>query len=314
MLNLYQLANQKEFRETKKVAAANWLSLVDPSDEEVELVAQELKIEKDYLRAALDRDEGARCETEDGQTLIIFDVPMTKKQDINYTFETLPLAIIITKEAVVTVTLENNAVIKSLLKQPPKNILNQKCSRFALQIIFRSMRVYLEYLKKIDSRSRQVETALYESLQNSELIKMLELQKSLVYFTTSLQSTESMLNKFSRLSMITKDEDNQDLFEDVLVESHQALEMANIYSNTLSGVMDAFASIISNNQNLVMKTLTVVTVVISIPTLIFSFYGMNVNLPFDQIEADVLTWVIPVIIALFCTLLTVGFLWKKKSL
>ncbi len=143
---------------------------------------------------------------------------------------------------------------------------------------------------------------------------MFGLQKSLVYFNTSLKSTETMLNKLSRSPLITKNEANQELFEDVTIESHQAMEMTIIYTTTLSGVMDTFASIISNNQNVVMKTLTVVTVVISVPTLIFSFYGMNVDLPFDHITTDILTWLVPVIISLICTLLTVFFLWKKKSL
>lgn len=314
MLNLYKFSDKK-WQETEKLGEAKWVNLVEPGDDEIELIEKEWEIEPDYLRAALDRDEGARAEYEGNQTLIILDVPMLGDRDDDYTFGTLPLALIVLPNKIVTVTLENNAVIQSLITKPLKSKVEQRGSTLALKIIMRSMNVYLEYLKKIDRRSREVEKLLYESLQNRELIKMLGLQKSLVYFTTSLQSIESMLGKFNRSTKIVKGEDNEDLFEDVLVESHQALEMANIYSNTLSGVMDAFASIISNNQNLVMKTLTVVTVVISIPTLVFSFYGMNVDMPMATfLEQEVLSWTIPLLIALFCTLLTVYFLWKKKSL
>ena len=316
MLTAYQVQSKSDnFKETTDLAHACWISMVDPTIKEMSTIAKTFGVERSFLRAALDRDEGARSETEGDQTLIIFDVPtIQKNHDQTDIFQTLPLAVILLPKTLITVTLDKNAALKSLLRQPPKDDCAQTSSYFALQIVLRSLTTYLEYLKKIDTRSRQLETQLYASLQNSELIKMLELQKSLVYFTTSLKSIESMLNKLARLPLVSKDAAHQELFEDVLIESHQALEMANIYSSTLSGVMDAFASIISNNQNLVMKTLTVVTVVISIPTLVFSFYGMNVNLPFDQITADILTWGIPIGIALICTLLTVFFLWRKKSL
>lgn len=316
MLSAYQSSNNSnELKETTDLQHACWVSLVDPTIEEMSTVSSTLGVERSFLRAALDRDEGARVEVEGAQTLIIFDVPTANKDKGEvYTFDTLPLAVILVEETLITVTLDNNAALKSLLRKPPKDCCSEERSCFALQIILRSLSVYLEYLKKIDNRSRHLETQLYASLQNSELIKMLGLQKSLVYFTTSLKSIETMLNKLARTPLISKDTTHEELFEDVMIESHQALEMANIYSNTLSGVMDAFASIISNNQNLVMKTLTVVTVVISVPTLVFSFYGMNVNLPFDQINTDILTWAIPVVISLLFTLITVVFLWRKKSL
>ncbi len=315
MLTAYQTSTiDNELKETTDLLHSCWISLIDPTIEEMGLVAKTFAVERSFLRAALDRDEGARVETETGQVMIIFDVPTAKTADKSYTFETLPLAVIVLPKIIITVTLDNNATIKSLLRRPVKDCCTASRGNFALQIVLRSMQVYLEYLKKIDHRSRQLELELYASLQNSELIKMLGLQKSLVYFNTSLKSIESMLAKLARTNLISKNQENQELYEDVLVESHQALEMANIYSNTLSGVMDAFASIISNNQNLVMKTLTVVTVVISVPTVVFSFFGMNVDLPFNHITLEVVTWLIPISISLAAVLFTIFFLWRKKSL
>ncbi len=315
MLHLYSTSNHSDqLQEVNSFTKAKWINLIEPTEKEIDLVIKYYNVERSFLRAALDKDEGARSEIEDDQTLIIFDVPMSRSRDAIYTFETLPLALIVLPKVLITVTLRDNAVIKSLLRRPPKAWYQNTQSYFALQIILRSMTVYLDYLKKIDQRSRQLETQLYESMQNSELIKMLGLQKSLVYFTTSLKSTETMLNKFNRSSKLLRTEANQELYEDVIIESNQALEMANVYSNTLAGVMDAFASIISNNQNLVMKTLTVVTVVIAIPTLIFSFFGMNVDLPFGFFSGSLLSWLIPIGLALIFALLTILFLWRKKSL
>lgn len=315
MLNIYQASTKQDFTKLTTVERGCWLSLVNPTDEEIESVHRQFGAHYDYLRAALDREEGARVEHEDGQTLIIFDVPVAKISDKGTMYETLPMSIIIINDKVITVTLTQNEVLASLLQKRPKQFYTNKKSRFALQLLERTLQVYVRNLRQIDRLSRQVEDNLYKSLQNEELMKMFRLQKSLVYFNASLQSIDTMLNKFLRVDYVKNYPGDTELLEDVTIENKQALEMANIYASTLSGTMDAFASIISNNQNFVMKTLTVITVIISIPTLVFSFYGMNVAMPLSHLtDEPTIAWLIPVLISVVLLIVTIFTLWRKKSL
>ncbi len=315
MLTVYKSSTKMNFTQIDNFTKGCWISLVNPTTEEIKLITEKLGVVPEFLRAALDKEEGARVEHDEGQTLIIFDVPIGKTQDKNKIFNTIPLAMIIVQEKIITVSLSENEVIKAIVAKPPKHFYTTKRSRFVLQVLYQALTIYLWDLRQIEKQSQQIEEQLYESLQNQELIKMLRLQKSLVYFTSSLQSIETMLNKFLRVDYVRNYPDDTELLEDVIIENKQALEMANIYSNTLSGVMDAFASIISNNQNLVMKTLTVVTVIVAIPTLVFSFYGMNVIPPFEQLaNTSTVSWIIPILFSVLLTAMTMLFLWRKKSL
>ena len=186
-----------------------------------------------------------------------------------------------------------------------------KKTRFVFQILYRNATSYLRYLRIIDRKSDQIEEKLHISQKNSELIELLELEKSLVYFTTSLRSNEVVLEKLLRTEKIRKYPEDEDLLEDVIVENKQAIEMANIYSNILSGMMDAFASVISNNLNIVMKLLATVTIVLSIPTMIASFFGMNFDViplghnPYGFVITIVITLLISLLVALF---------FRKKNL
>ena len=200
-----------------------------------------------------------------------------KQTDDGVSYYTLPMGIIITGKSIITICQKETALIDEFENGTIKNVQTNLKTRFLLTILLRVAIRFLLYLKQIDKLSHSVEQHLHKSMKNKELIQLLTLEKSLVYFSTSLKSNEVTLEKILRGRYIKLYEEDQDLLEDVLIEIKQAIEMSNIYSNILSGTMDAFASIISNNLNIVMKVLTSITIVMSVPTMVSSFYGMNVS-------------------------------------
>lgn len=254
-----------------------WVNLTNPTVGELETVAAALNVEPDFLHAALDEEERPRIESEDGQTLIIVDIPII---DEHYGYSTIPLAIIVVRHAIITVCLEEDTLLGEFISRKTKGFLTQFKTRFVLQILYRTATRYLIYLKSIDKQSNRIERALHKSMKNKELIQMLNLEKSLVFFSTSLKSNEAVLEKLTRYDYLKRYDEDNELLEDVIIENRQAIEMANIYSSILTGTMDAFASVISNNLNIVMKFLTTITIVMAIPTMIASFFGMNVEMPF----------------------------------
>ncbi len=257
-----------------------WVNLVNPNEEEIKKVNNALNVEMDFLRAALDEEERARIENDNGQTLIIVDTPVTEKEGDRMTlYTTIPLAIILMKHIIITVCLKEDTLLSDFSSNKVKTFFTQYKTRFVLQVLHRNATKYLQYLKHIDKTSNRIEQDLHKSMKNKELIQMLKLEKSLVYFSTALKSNEVVLEKLMKYEHIKNYPEDTDLLEDAIIENKQAIEMANIYSSILTGTMDAFASIISNNLNIVMKFLTSVTIVMAIPTMISSFFGMNVSLP-----------------------------------
>ncbi len=273
-----------------------WINLTDPSEGEIAEVSARTGIEADFLKAALDAEERPRIEAEDGQVLIVIDIPYIAGKDSPVTYNTIPLGIVVTEEAIVTVCLQHSVLIEEMIRRKSLMPHTQKKTRFVLQILFNNARLYLNYLKQIDKLTTEIENELHKSMKNEELIRLLNLEKSLVYFTTSLRANEIVLEKLLRTylkkmhdeeSQITVQilkmyEEDEDLLEDVITENKQAMEMGEIYTNILTGMMDAFASVISNNLNIVMKFLTSVTIIMAIPTIIGSFFGMNVRLPYQN--------------------------------
>lgn len=257
-----------------------WVNLVNPSEEEIKKVNIALNVELDFLHAALDEEERARIENDNGQTLIVVDTPVIEKEGTSMNlYTTIPLAIILIKHLIITVCLKEDTLLNDFSRNKVKTFFTQYKTRFVLQVLHRNATRYLQYLKHIDKTSNRIEQDLHKSMKNKELILMLGLQKSLVYFSTSLKSNEVVLEKLMKFEHIKNYPEDTDLLEDAIIENKQAIEMANIYSSILTGTMDAFASIISNNLNIVMKFLTSVTIVMAIPTMISSFFGMNVDLP-----------------------------------
>lgn len=224
-------------------------------------------------------------------------------------YSTLPIGILVTKTNVITVCLRENPIISEFSEGVVKGVQTELRTQFVLRIMLRVATRYLQFLKQIDKLSSSLEKQLRKSMKNKELIQLLDVQKSLVYFSTSLKADETTLEKLMRGRYIKLYEEDQDLLEDVLIEIKQAIEMSSIYLNILSGTMDAFASVISNNLNIVMKVLASVTIVISIPNIIAGFYGMNVDgLPLNQF------WWFPIVVALGLMGAVTWFLHKKDML
>ena len=231
-------------------------------------------------------EERARIdyEEDDDTKLFIIDVPILDKENDEEVRSTMPLGMIVVRDDYfITVSLKQNRIISELEKSKNRNtIITYKKTRTILQIFYKNAEIYLFELKKLDREKERAEKELNSSMKNRELLKMLALEKSLVYFTTSLKSNEVVMEKTLRGKVIKLYEEDEDLLEDAIIENKQAIEMAKIYSDILSGTMDAYASIISNNLNIVMKVLTVITIILSVPTIIASFWGMNVNVPFGN--------------------------------
>ncbi|NLK87957.1 MAG: magnesium transporter CorA family protein [Clostridiaceae bacterium] len=308
MVEIFKTVNG-ELLSTDSFEEGIWINMTNPGEEEINKISTALNVENDFLKAALDEEERARIESNDeGQTLIIVDIPIVEKEGQMDLYTTIPLAMIIIKHAIITVCLKENTILNDFKNNKVKSFLTQFKTRFVLQILYRNSTRYLQYLKHIDKMSSRIEHDLHKSMKNKELIQMLKLEKSLVYFSTALKSNEVVLEKLMKFDHIKNYPEDTDLLEDVIVENKQAIEMSNIYSSILSGTMDAFASVISNNLNIVMKFLTSVTIVMAIPTMISSFFGMNVQMPLNTPGAF---WIIIGISLAMC--LVTGFtLYKKK--
>ena len=259
-----------------------WVNVSNPGTDELIKLSEDLSIPLDFLTDSLDVDERSRIETENNTTLIILRVPKFDKNNLGVPFSTLPLGIVLTKDVIITVCLWDINKVLDLFKGKTKNLPTENRRRFILHLFHRTAFFYLKYLKEINKKSNEVETELQRSMKNEELIKLLDIEKSLVFFTTSLRSNELMMERLSKIRTLELSEDDNDLLDDIIVDNKQAIEMANIYSNILSGMMDAFASVISNNLTIVMKFLTSVTIILMLPTLVASIYGMNVELPFQH--------------------------------
>ena len=254
-----------------------WISLISPTEEEILQISEQRGIDADTLRAALDPEERSRIETDENYTMILVNIPTIVTANQKELYDTIPLSVILTEDAVITVCSQHTPILRQFEENKVRDFHTAMRSRFLLQILFRVDSLYLQYLRSIDKRSEQVEAKLQRTTKNRELIEVYRLEKSLLYFTTSLRSNESVLEKMLRIDSIKKYPEDAELLDDVIVENKQAIEMANIYSGILRGTMDVFASVISNNLNIVMKVLSIVTIVMAIPTIIFSAYGMNVN-------------------------------------
>ncbi len=259
------------------IEKGSWLSLKELTSERMELVAQKTGIPQHLLISAFDEEETARIDNESGSVLIVIDVPCLAKPgdgEEEGTYETEPFIIAYNEDYFVTICQTDDKLIKDLLCRN-NSIEPQKHVRLALQLIYQMSKEFIFYLRQIDAHTKDIEKRLHSSMKNKELFELMAINKSLVYFSTALHADRKVLNRLLNSPAYKKFDNDLDLMEDTAVELDQALEMCQIYTGLLSGMMDAFPSIINNNLNIVMKTLAVITIVISIPTLVASFYGMN---------------------------------------
>ena len=285
-----------------------WINCVAPDDREIDGLIEEFGIEPDFFRAAMDEEESSHIDSEDENTLVVIDIPMVEKEGKSITYSTMPMGLILTEKNIITVSIRDNSVVDEFARGVVKGVQTNLKTRFLLHIMLRVASRYLQYLKQIDKISNYVETELRESMKNSELLQLLDIEKSLVYFSSSLKGNEITLEKIMRGRVIKLYDEDQDLLEDVLIEVKQAIEMSNIHLNILSGTMDAFASVISNNLNIVMKALASITLLFAVPTVITGIYGMNVTgLPFPSF------W-FPVVLSVGCIAAAYWILRRKKML
>ena len=292
--------------------SGSWINLVSPTKEEINLVSQRTGADIELLEAALDEEERSRIEYEEeiNQTIIVVDIPRVEKEGKNsYVYTTLPLGIIFVGDYIITVCLINSSLLEDFIKGKVKKFYTYKRTRFVLLLLYRNSTRYLRYLRLIDKASERLNEEMQRSYRNKELFQMMALEKSLVYFTTSLKGNETVLEKLVKVNYVKKYHDDEELLEDVIIENKQAIEMCSIYRDILSGMMDAYASIISNNLSMVMKFLAAVTIVISLPTLVTSAWGMNLNVPWEHTPFG---FAIVMSIALAITVFAVIWLWRRK--
>jgi len=289
MLTTYLTVND-ELVEKDTIEKGSWINLINPTPEEIRHVSEETGIYELFLRYPLDDEELPRVEAEDDQTLIIISAPVFSAEYKNY--DTLPLGIILNDDYIVTVCLEDLNLLQDFDNSRVKGMATFKKTRFIFQLFSRKTNLYLKYLRDINRRNEQIEYELHKSMRNKELLGLLRMEKSLVYFTTSLRSNDKVMEKLLRGKTLKMYEEDEDLLEDVIIENKQAIEMADIYSNISSSTLEVFASVISNNLNIVMKFLAGITIILSIPTMIASFFGMNVNLPVSTGDPLVFLWIV----------------------
>lgn len=268
-----------------------WINVVTPSHEELVKVSRETGLSLELLQYPLDPDERSRFERDDdGQLLIVLQTSQRLGDGSDIPYDTVPLGILHTDHCLVTVCAQDNQVIRDIASGLLRQVRTAKKNRLTLQIFLRSAQRFLIDLRRIDKQIDATEDRLEHATRNKELLDLLKLEKSLVYFKTALKANELMMERLKRERLFDLYEDDQDLLNDVLIENLQAIEMTDISTNILTSTLTTFASIISNNVNQVVKILTITTILVAIPTLITSIFGMNVPLP-DQ-EDPTMLWVV----------------------
>ena len=285
MLKIYKSMESGPLQELtlKTLEKGAWINIIDPTPYELKVVSNLTEVDPDFLRSALDDEERSHTDVEDDSVMVLTNVPVCRDKD---SYDALPLAIIVTDEFILTVCLEETPVISEFNERTAKLFRTYKKTRFLFQILYKSATYYLKYLRQISKTSDEIEEQLRHDMKNSEILRLLTLQKGLTYFNAAIRSNGAVLDQLMRIRnnqslapILKVYEEDEDLLEDVIIENKQAREMVEMYSKILARIADTFSSIISNSQNLVMKFLAAMTIIIAIPTVVSSFFGMNVPVP-----------------------------------
>lgn len=312
MFKMYRTSMETNItEETHEFIKGNWINMVSPSEEEIKEVCENIHIQEDFIRYALDPEEKARIDVEDDDNTILFiiDTPIMEIESDEKVYSTTPIGVIFVRDDyILTVSLNKNPILEDFSKKKMKNIITYKKSRMLLQLFYLNSEIFLNLLRKLNKETEIAENVLKNSMKNKALLKLLSLEKGLVYFTTSLKANEVVMEKTMRGNLIKLYDEDEDILEDAIIENKQAIEMAKIYRDILTGTMDAYASIISNNLNGVMKYLTSITIILAIPTMIASYWGMNVAVPMQN---NPLGFVIIVLISILIGV--VVSIWLKKK-
>lgn len=302
MVKFFMTDENVRIRSIDEFEVGCWVELINPTDEEVDQVKELTGMQEDWLKAALDEEESARMDAEDGVTMYIVDSPMLVDTEDGSMYTTIPVALLYNEKCIVSVSLYSNPVLQGFMLNR-KRISTKKPTEFILNFMLENVKRFSYSLKQIDKKSLRLQAELHKSMRNQELIELLGLQDSLVYFSTSLSANASVYGRMSRTSGVASNEEYQDIFDDILIESRQAVEMCSIYRDILKTTMDAFSSVISNNVNNVVKRLTIITILVAIPTLIAGLLGMNVKLPFGMDSVTGSEWEFWIILGV-CVVLT----------
>lgn len=312
MLKIYKTsAVEKKAKKVKKMTSDCWIDLIAPTQDEIDKVANRTGVEKELIMKLLDTEELPRVEQEDNATLIVIDIPYLEEEG-EHKYKTYPLGIIITNNNyIITVTVKKTLMLNDFKRNKVKDFRTAKKTRFLIQILLKSASSYLKALKEVNHDIEAKEKVLKKSTENKDLVELLETEKTLVYFMTSLKANDAVLEKLAKGIVLPLYEGDLDLLEDTIIENKQAIEMAGIYRDILSSITDTYATIISNNLNIAMKFLAAATIVLSIPTMISSFLGMNVSLgPIENLSN---AFVVVVLIAVVVSII-VALLLKKKNM
>ncbi|NMB62077.1 MAG: magnesium transporter CorA family protein [Chloroflexi bacterium] len=280
MIKILQTRSEK-LVPIEEISDGAWINVVNPSETEIERLLA-WGIPKDFITYPLDLDERSRTEKDDGYTLILLRIPFYQSWDEDIPYITIPLGIIFTDQVIVTICRYENDLINNILSKNGKYFSTVKRNRFILQIMLANANYFLSYLRSIQKLIDRIEDELQRSIRNKEVLELLKYQKCLEYFSTALRSNEIMFERLQRNKFFTIFPDDSDLLDDVIIENQQAIEMTGIAGNLLSQMMDAYASIIQNNQNIIFKIMTAWTIILSLPSIVSGFFGMNVRLPFES--------------------------------
>lgn len=314
MLTAYKHTTTNEIVETTLLdRSASWINVVEPDREEIEELMEQYNLPEDFIRDPLDSEESARIEYDEdtGYSLIIVDLPIVSSTNRRVlSFVTIPLGIVIGKGIILTICDAENEFLENYARQDNVNLKYH--SRFALDILLTISNHYNRNLRLLNKSRIRIERELKNNITNRQLYKLMEVEKSLVYFLAALKGNDTIIKKLFRLPAIKRFEEDKDLLEDLVIENNQAIETTELYTSILESITTSYSSLLSNEMNNIMKTLTLFTVLLTLPTLVFSFFGMNVPLPID--DKSYLSWIIVVGISLILVMIVSIFLWRKQKL
>ena len=273
----YYRTDDRKIHEVENMQNGVWIQMVNPSVSEGQLVADELNVDIEDVLAALDEEESSRIELQDGYTLILVDIPSIETRHDKESYTTIPLGIILTDEEIITICTEDTPVLQVFLNNRVKEFSTKKKLRFVYQILYRISVLYQNDLRIIDKMRTEIEERVGEDTEEDDLIALHELESTLVYFATSLRANGVVLDRLTRYKRLEQYPEDKELLGDVIVENKQAIDMTGIYRDIINGTRELMSTVIDNRLNNVMKSLTIITLVMAIPTVVSGIYGMNVN-------------------------------------
>lgn len=313
MIRYFRTDNQV-IHDEEHLASGVWAQMINPTHQECEEVANILNVDIDDVKAALDEEESSRIELQDGYTLILVDIPATEIRHEKRMYTTIPLGIILTQDVLVTICIEDTPVLMNFINNRVKEFSTKKRLRFVYQILYRTASVYQMNLRTIDKRRTEIEERIGGQTDDMDLIELHELESTLVYFATSLRANGVVMDRLTRYKRLEQYPEDKELLGDVIVENQQAIEMTSIYRDIINGTRELMSAVLDNRLNNVMKYLTSMTIVMSIPTIISGLYGMNVNEKWMPLANTPYGFLIICVLTLLVCIITVLFLRNKKML